>query len=372
MKYIEKITLLCLLSVLIGLGFSACTVDEPIVVTPKTLDQYIAQYGSDIKAEILFVDSCKVSYKKGDFAVASTSSFANYKASYLAALKTDSAVIFKPGVTITEIIAANVKLNSTLVSGSTTVYVAKGFHSKLNIADLRALNDSITSATHLNNSVLTGTAAGNVLGSDKSVFSSAIALATVTRDLITTIDRQANEAIAKLIAAKAAFKEAIIPADAQLYLSNSTSYILSQLQVVKSSVAGYNINEYVPALLNNYLTALRSDSTLLATPGVSTSQIATAMNSLSTPRNAFVPNVADKRALNDSILAATSFNASVSVGTATGQVAQTAKTAFNTAITTATTARENPTIPYETTTGVKAQIYALTVAKQKFIAAIIK
>ncbi len=356
MKYIEKIFLLI---VLMGFGLSSCTVDEPIVVTPKTLDQYIDQFGKFVKAEKLFVDSCKVSYKKGDFAVASTASFAAYKASYVAALKADSTIIFTPGVTIAQIVAGN---SSLAVPGKT-------FRAKLNIADLRELNDSIVSATNYNNTIIVGSAAGNVLQYDKTQFSNAIALAIGTRDLITTIDRQVLAALDALKTAKAAFKAAIMP-DLTTFITNSTNYVAAQLVIVNKSVVGYDINQYLPTIKTNYLTVLRTDSTLFSAPSALTyAQAVTAMNNLVAPRTAFVANVSDRRALNDSITAAIAYNATIAVGTASGQVPQASKTTFTSAITTASSSRDNPL----TTDGsVKASNYALTVAKQKFVAAIIK
>jgi len=357
MKYIEKIFLLI---VLMGFGLSSCTVDEPIVVTPKTLDQYIDQFGKFVKAEKLFVDSCKISYKKGDYAVASTSSFNTYKANYLAALKADSTIIFTPGVTIAQIVAGDFSL---AVPG-------KAFRAKLNIADLRELNDSIVSATNFNNTVLVGNAAGNVLQYDKTQFSNAIALAIGTRDLLTSIDRQVQAALASIKSAKATFIAAIIPADLPAFIASSTNYVAAQLLIVNKSVVGYDMNQYLPTLRTNYLNVLRTDSTLFATPsGLTYAQVVTAMNNLVAPRTAFVPNVSDRRALNDSITAATAYNATITVGTASGQVPQASKTTFTSAITTASSSRDNPL----TTDGsVKAANYALTVAKQKFVATIIK
>jgi hypothetical protein len=345
MKYIEKIFLLI---VLLGFSLSSCTVDEPIIVTPKTLDQYIDQFGKFVKAEKLFVDSCKVSYKKGDFAVASSASFAGFKATYLAALKADSTIIFSPGVTISQIVAGNFSL---AVPG-------KAFRAKINIADLKELNDSIVAATNFNNSVVVGNAAGNVLQVDKTQFSSAIGLAVVTRDLITTIDRQVQDALASLKTAKATFKSTILPADFATYLSNSTAYISAQLLIANSSVAGYNLNEYLPTIRTNYLTALQNSQTTVQTAGVTYTQVATAMNNLVAPRTAFVANVADKRDLRTAITADSLLNTQLTVGNADGQISLAVQTNLKSYIATGVSTRDNPIATDGTT---KAIRYSLTV-----------
>jgi predicted nucleic acid-binding protein len=371
MKIIEKISLFSGLCILVGLSLSSCTVEDPVVVTPKTVDQYVKDFGDYVKAEMTFVYKDTVGYAKGDFTPVSKTSYASYKAAYIAALKADSVLISTPGVTIAQLIAANTSLATP----------GKAFRGKINISDRRQLNDSIIAATAYNASVIVGSAGGNVLQADKIIFTAAITAATATRDASTSIELQIKAAIDALKAAKSTFKATLIPTDLATFISNSTAYVNAQLLIVNKSIAGYDINQYLTNLRTNYLTVLKTDSTLFSVPtSLTSAQVSAAMTNLVTPRTAFVANVSDKRALNDSIIAANAYNSSIPVGTAAGQVSQVAKTTFTTVITTATNARENPLTPFDnpvssgvqTQTGVKAQIYSLTLAKLKFTAAIIK
>ncbi len=355
MKYIEKISLLILLSVFVGIGFSSCTVEEPIIVTPKTLDEYVTQYGTFIKTELRFVDTCKVSYKKNDFAVLSTTSYSSYRANYLAALKADSAVIFSPTVTIAQIVAAN----------ATLAIPGKAFRAKINITDLRELNDSIVVATTLVNKTVSGTAPGNVLQVDKTTFSNAIGAAIITRDALTTIDRQVKTALELLKAAKATFVASLLPADFATYLSASTASIASQLAFANSTVAGYNMGEYLATLRTNFLTVLQSSQTTVQTAGVTYTQVATAMNNLVAPKTAFVANVADKRDLRVAITADSLLNTQLTVGNAEGQISLAVQTNLTSYVATGVSVRDNP---IATDGATKAIRYSLTVYKDAAIA----
>jgi len=200
MKHIKKTSLLFLLSLFGGLALSSCTVDEPTVVTPKTIDQYKQEFSQFVTSECATVRSCKVGYDKGNFIPVSATSFASYTSAYLTALIADSAVIAKPNVTIAELAVAN-----------TTVTVpGKAFWGKINIADKRALNDLIVTATTLNNTAAVGTLTGNVPQDAKTKFATAIATATTTRDALTTIDRQVTDGITALNLSIKAFTDAII------------------------------------------------------------------------------------------------------------------------------------------------------------------
>jgi len=355
MKFIEKVSLRFLLMVFLGGFLSACNaVDEPTVVTPKTVDQYIAQFSQYVTSERAFVDSCKVGYNKGNFK--GTTNFTTYKAAYLVALKADSAALVKPGVTITELVNANTALS---VPG-------KAFWGSIYKTDFRPLNDSIVKADALNAATPVGVAGGQVLLDAKNVFSAAIETAKVT---LIGVDRQIVETNAILYAAKKAFIAAIIPATIEMYVQNSKNYLTAQITLVQNSPVGFDINQYIPTLQTNYLNSLLAAQTVANTTGVTYAQMSAALDALTAPRKAFVANVSDRKALNDAIVAAEALNTATVVGTATGQVPQAAKTTFTTAITTAKTARDNPA----TIDGnVKAATYALGLAKTAFTTAIIK
>lgn len=200
MKQTNKISLLVILTIIFGFGFSSCTVDEPIVVVPKTVDQYIAQFSAYVASERTFLDNCVVGYNKGDFTPVSTTSFNTYTSNYRVALQADSAVIVKPNVSIDELVAANTALATP----------GKAFWGKINISDRRPLNDLIVEVTTLNTSTLVGTAVGQVSQDAKNTLTTAIGTATTTRDALTTIDRQVAEGVTALNAAKDAFTNAIV------------------------------------------------------------------------------------------------------------------------------------------------------------------
>ena len=200
MKYIKKISLLFLLTLFGGFMLSSCKVDEPTVITPKTTDQYRQEFTQFVTSESLKVRSCKVGYDKGNFTPVSTSSFVSYTTAYLTALIADSTVIAKPNVTIAELVIANTSL---AVPG-------KAFWGKINISDKRALNDLIVTASTLNTSTVVGTLTGNVTQDAKTMFTTAIATATTTRDALTTIDRQVADGITALNVSIKAFTDAII------------------------------------------------------------------------------------------------------------------------------------------------------------------
>jgi len=354
MKYKDKISKLYLLILFFGVSLSSCTVEDPVVVTPKTFDQYLQSAIQFYKSERLIVDSCKVGYNKGNFTPVSATSFSTYKTNYLAALKSDSAIIFNPSVTIAQILTANNALSTP----------GKAFWGKILISDRRELNDSITSCTNLNNKILVGTGAGNVIQEAKTNFLTAIGTASTTRDASTTIDRQVADALTLLKGARLTFISSVIPSDLPTYISNSSSYINSQLSFVNSCKIGYNINEYLQTLQTNYLKVLNSAQTIAGTAGVTYAQLTAAMSALSTPRAAFIPNVADKRMLNDSIVADTLLYTNTTVGIAYGQVSVGAQTNFKTAITTAKTLRDNATTIDGTA---KAGNYTLTQSKLAFL-----
>ncbi len=200
MNQIKKIFKPLLFTVALGFGLSSCTVDEPIVVVPKTVDQYVAQFREYVASERTNLDTCKVGYNKGNFAQISATSFNSYTTAYRTALKADSAVIVSPGVTIAQLVTAN----------QTLAVPGKAFWGKINISDRRPLNDLIVASNALNTATVVGTTVGQVPQAAKTAFTTAIATATTTRDALTTIDRQVSDGVTALNAAKQAFTDAIV------------------------------------------------------------------------------------------------------------------------------------------------------------------
>ena len=205
MKNFEIKSIIIMLALIAGIGFHSCTKDPAIIVTPKLINEYIADQLPFVKSELPIVRKCVVGYEKGNYSVSvnavAATSLVTVKAAYLAALVADSALIVSSTVTIPQIVAANQALGTP----------GKAFWAAINLCDKRPLNDAIVTATALNSSTLVGTAVGNVTTDAKAAFTLAIKTASTARDAATTtIDRQVTEAIDKLKTGTTAFNAAII------------------------------------------------------------------------------------------------------------------------------------------------------------------
>jgi hypothetical protein len=352
----QKPNVLLLLTFLVVL-FSACTMDDPMTVIPaKSQADYVTQMTEFMAKEKLAVDSTKVGYNKLNFKTKTDST--NVKATYLAVLVAAQAIVTKADVKISEIVAADKSLS---IPG-------KAFWAALFISDRRALNDSIIAATALNTATLQGNLAGQVLLDAKTAFSAVITAASSTRSATASVDLQIQTAIKNVTAAKKTFQLAIIPTTIEAYVDRSKTYVGAQKAMVEASVAGFNIGEYSVSLRTNYLNALIAAETAINASGVDHDKVSVALTALNTPRTAFKSFVSDRRPLNDSIVVAEGLNQAV-VGTATGNVSQTAKTTFTTAIATAKTTRDLVTA---TDGVVKASAYKLGEAIKTFRLAIVK
>lgn len=372
MIHIQKNTKLILrLSVfmLVIIGFHSCNIDEPVTApTPKTMDEYKVVLREFYTKEKLFVDSCKVGYNINEFAPIASTSYDAFKAAYLRNLKSIDSILVKADSLVQK--APVVIIADLVKAAGYTSTSGKAFRAKINITDKRALNDSIVSCLALNDLVSSGSGGvagvNSVLSDDKTKFLTAISLAIATRDAYTTIDRQVKEAIPLLYSARKDFVASYIPTDLDIYIRNSNTYITAQITTVNNSVVGFNTNEYLAKLKINYLTALTAAQAQVVT-GASFTQVSTAMNSLATPKANFLPNLADKRVLNDTIVADSLLNTKLSVGTSNGQISLTVQTNFKTALINATAIRDNAN---SSDAQVKASKYALTLYKNAVIASI--
>ena len=381
MKYIAKISFLFLLTILLGIGISSCTNEDPVVLNVKPTEQFIKQYKDFYTTEKQILDSCNagylrgnVGYQKGYFNEYWKTNFMKYYNAFLADLRTDSTLLAKPGVTMAELVAIH---KSMATSGY-------NFTSRINVCDRKELADSLVSANKIYSSLTSftgfnGYAAGKVLPYDKGQMLSAISVAQPARDSATYVLAQVNKALAILKAAIPTYYNAIIPSDLPTYQAKCLSYIKDQLTFCYSVKVGYDIYQYVPLVYNNYLTALRKDSILAdptsSAPATTIELMAKGMITLgsnvppSGPRVSFVPSVSYRSALNDSIVIAQNLYNNTAVGTAKGQVASLYKTNFNTAIGAATTSRDTPST---VDTDISAATFNLSKAKLIFSNAIIK
>lgn len=381
MKYINNLSFLILTVVLLGVSISSCTNEDPVVLNVKPTEQFIKQYNDFYTAERIILDSAyagyqrgNVGYLKGYFNESQKANFTKYYTAYLADLRIDSTLIAKPGVTMAELVAIH---KSMATSGF-------NFVSRINICDHKELADSLVSATKIYSSLTSftgfnGYAVGKVLPYDKGQMLTAISLAQPARDSATYVFAQVNKALLILKNAIPAYYNAIIPSDLPTYQARCLAYIKDQLALCYSVKVGYNIFQYVPVVYNNYLTALRADSILAdpasSKPATTLEIMAKGMITLGTttppsgPRVNFVPNVSNRVALNDSIVAAQILYNSTTVGSGKGQVASLYKTNFNTAIGAATTSRDTPTT---IDTDITAATFNLSKAKIIFTNAIVK
>jgi hypothetical protein len=374
MKYINKISFLFLLSILLGISITSCTNEDPVVLHVKPTAQFVQQYKDFYTIERQILDSAKLGYLKGNYNTSQTTNFTKYKAAYLADLRTDSTLLATPGVTMAQLVAINKSMATT------------GFYfiNRINVCDRQVLADSLTSAMKVYSSLtaftgFNGYAAGKVLSYDKGQMLTAISQAQPARDSATYVLAQVNKALLILQTAIPIYYNAIIPSDLPTYQAQCLSYIKAQLTKCYSVTVGYGYYQYVPLVYNNYVNALRADSILAdpnsSKPATTVELMAKGMITLGTtappsgPRVNFVSSVSNRIALNDSIVVAQTLYNNTPVGTASGQVASFAKTTFNNAIGAATTSRDNP---LTADTDISAATFNLSKAQLIFTTAIIK
>lgn len=175
----------------------------------------------------------------------------------------------------------------------------------------------------------------------------------------------------------------VTPKTLSEYISEQTIFVQGELPVVRNCIVGYDKGNYSVSLNNvpatsltvvkaAYLTVLKADSALLGSTTATIPQIVAANQALGAPGKAFWTgyNFCDKRPLNNEITAANTLNASVSVGTAPGNVSADAKAAYTAAIKTATTTRDAVTTTIDRQ--VTEAIDKLKASTAAFNAAIIK
>ncbi len=168
----------------------------------------------------------------------------------------------------------------------------------------------------------------------------------------------------------------ITPKTLEQYKLELSTFISSEKNIVENCVVGYNKGDFksttnYDAYKSAYLTALLAAEATLTKPELTIANIIEANKSLAVPGKAFTSSlwISDRRPLNDAIVDAETLNTATLVGTAKGEVAQDAKTAFSTAITEAKTIRgASTTIERQ----VSAAVTALSEAKLAFTNAIIK
>lgn len=138
----------------------------------------------------------------------------------------------------------------------------------------------------------------------------------------------------------------IVPKTLEEYKTEMSQFVNSEKTKVENCVVGYNKGDFksttnFDAYCANYLTVLASAEAVLAKPDVTIADIVNANKTLAVPGKNFTSNlwISDRRPLNDLIISAEALNAATTVGTEAGQVPETAKNDFTTAITAAKAVR---------------------------------
>jgi hypothetical protein len=224
MKYINKISFLFLLIILLGMSMSSCTNEDPVVLQTKPTEQFIKQYKDFYTIDRAILDSSKIGYLKGNFNTSQQLNFTKYYNAYLADLRIDSALLAKPGVTLAELVAIN---KSMATSGF-------NFISRINVCDRKELADSLVSANKVYSSLtaytgFNGFASGKVLSYDKGLLLVAISQAQPARDSATYVISQVKKAITILQTAIPAFQISVIPASLSDYQLRCLNYVNAQL-----------------------------------------------------------------------------------------------------------------------------------------------
>ncbi|MCE5331789.1 MAG: hypothetical protein LLF95_06580 [Bacteroidales bacterium] len=138
----------------------------------------------------------------------------------------------------------------------------------------------------------------------------------------------------------------IVPKTLEEYKTEMSQFVSSEKIKVENCVVGYNKGDFksttnFDAYRANYLTVLVSAEAVLAKPDVTIADIVNANKTLAVPGKNFTSSlwISDRRPLNDLIISAETLNAATTVGTEAGQVSETAKNDFTTAITAAKAVR---------------------------------
>ncbi|MFZ4582494.1 MAG: hypothetical protein ACOYM7_07575 [Paludibacter sp.] len=159
------------------------------------------------------------------------------------------------------------------------------------------------------------------------------------------------------------------------YKTQMTAYLAKEKMMVDTARVGYNVGNLKSTTDSTtvkapYLAAIVAAQAVVANPEVTITQIAVADKSLAIPGKAFWAAIwiADRRQLNDSIVAASALNTATLQGNLGGQVMADAKAAFTAAIAKATSTRGTSAL---SALQIKLAGEALTTAKKAFVSAII-
>lgn len=196
MKTRSFILYFLLLAVVMLMG--ACSTDEETVIVPKTLEQYKQELQAFVTSQIDFVDNCVVGYNKGDFR--SSTNYEPYSTAYKAKLNAVLTMLDNPDLVIAD------------VANAYKSFTAEGklYQAEIFISDRRPLHELIVACEDLNTATPDGSATGQIDPAERVPFVAAITAAKAKRSASALVQRQIQEEVDKLNAAKTAFEDAII------------------------------------------------------------------------------------------------------------------------------------------------------------------
>lgn len=159
------------------------------------------------------------------------------------------------------------------------------------------------------------------------------------------------------------------------YKTQMIAYLAKEKMMVDTARVGFNVNNLKTTTDSTtvkapYLAAIIAAQEVVNKADVTIAQIAAADKTLATPGKAFWAAIwiADRRQLNDSIVAAAALNTATAQGNLGGQVLADAKAAFTSAIAKATSTRGTSAL---SALQIKMAVETLSAAKKAFVAAII-
>lgn len=200
MKFIEDKSIILAFGflTLFGLGFFGCNADLEEEVIPRTLEEHKTELSNIIASEKVVVQNCVVGYNKGDFKT--ELNYPEYTGDYMAALLEAEAVLAGTGITITDVIEANMAITPP----------GKLFNDNIWISDRRPIHELIVFSDTLRVHTPVGTEVGSAPQEAHDQFSAAISSAKSVRSRSSAIDRQITEAVEKLDPELEIFQEAIV------------------------------------------------------------------------------------------------------------------------------------------------------------------
>jgi len=233
-----------------------------------------------------------------------------------------------------------------------------------------ALQSKINDATTLKNSAIVGTHVGQYMQTDINILTTAISDAQAVNTNSSATQTVVNAMVLTLQNAMDAFVLKVVPTPSKTSLLNAINTANTSLS---SAIAGTAVGQY-PQLAIDALTLERNTAnTINGSTSANQSEVDAELNILLTAITTFnsskITSVTDYSLLQTAITDAITLTSNTTVGTAYGNVSQSAMTTFNNAITNAQTVKGNTSA---TQSQVDAAIAALQNAVTAFQSAIIK